>query len=635
MAKQKIQMPLGTPNKREVKREKPKGEETENLWRRRVSSALNWRRQHWNGDKNWELAYKIYRGKHWEQNDQETDILSSDNPNDRITVNVTGSTILNLVPFLYNRNITFIVKGRRPDTAVQASIQQELLNYAFENSDMQAEIKKALLDHIIIGHGIMKTGYTIEIDEARLKDQGDIVYEDFIKKDSPYVKRVSPYMFLFDPTSTTFDLRGARWCAEIFFNTYEDVISNSKYDAKVIKSIVDGEYQLSTYNEVFPEDINADTGGLSNYLKANDGSYDIPEDKLVVLYEIWDKKHKQVLVFADGCPQPLLQKPWPFEYLSEFPFVRLEFIPVPDQHYPLGLPYFVKDQQFELNRIRSSMFRHRRVFNRKYQVLDTVDNEESAKLVDSPDGTVIKVPAINAISPIQDATVGQDQMITEQYVKQDIQELTGSDALFRGGALPSRTTAGEVSARTSLFRMKLDDRVDAVDKAILAVGKQVLKHIQGNFLINRAVQIMGEQGRYWVEATSEDINAEVDVTMESVAAPKTDPVLEKQQALQLLQIALQFFPMIQQGLVKLDLNELLKYVLEKFGNKDLGRFFPAMLIANAPLQQNPVSPTGEVSNNLNANPAGLPAPGQETQDLNSLQRETGIAPIQNSGGLQL
>ena len=611
-------------------KEKPTGQDASNLWTRRIAAALRWRRQHWNGDKNWDLAFKIYRGNHWEQQDQDTNDLSSDNVNDRITVNITGSTILNLLPFLYNRRTEFFAKGRRPETEVSAQINQALLNYAFEHAGIQKQIKRAVLDSIICGHGIVKTGYIIEVDQARAKDQGEIIYEDFVKVDTPYARRISPFMFLFDPTSPTKTPEGGRWVAEIFFATYEDVIANDKYDKKVINKIESGEYTLTQYHEVFPEEINTtDAGGLSNNLKDSENIYDVPEDKVVVLYEVWDKKHRKVRIFADGCPEPLFEKAWPYEYLTEFPYVRTEFIQIPDQHYPVGIPYFVRDQQFELNRIRSTMFAHRRKFKRFYEVTEAVNPEERQKVVTVPDGGVVVVPAINSINPVQDAPLNQDQAMTEGYIKQDVQELTGSDALFRGGSLPSRTTAGEVSARTNLFRMKLDDRVEEVDSFILDIGKQILKHIQGNFIANRAVEILGEQGKYWVEATADDIAAEVDITMESVAAPKTDPVLERQQALQILQIANQMLPLVQAGLVKLDFNELLKWVLEKFGNKDIGRFFANALIPVAPLQQQPIAP----SNNLN--PAGLPDVGQAGQDVNSIQQEGGFNDVLNQSGLQL
>lgn len=614
-------------------KEKKAGENTNDLWRRRISQAFHWRRNHWNGDSNWKLAYKIYRGKHWDSMDQNSDALSSDNVNDRITVNITGSTVLNLIPFLFNRKTEFVCKPRKPSEDVQAQIQTEILNYEFTQNDLQPEIKRALYDAVICGHGIVKTGYTLEVDEAAKLKDGEITYHDFIKKDSPYIKRISPFMFLYDPTSSSFDLRGARWCAEIFFSTKADVLANGLYDKSVLNKIADGAYSLTTYEALFGDNVSDNSIGFSNNLKAKD--YDVPEDAIVILYEVWDKKFRKVYIFADGCDEPLSEKVWPYEYLLEFPFVRLDFIPIPDEHYPVGIPYFITDQQLELNRIRTTMFQHRRRFNRKYEVVASVNQDERDKLTDSPDGTCVVVPAIGSINPIQDAPIGQDQMIAEQYIKQDIADLTGADALFRGSNLPSRTTAGEVTTRSNLFRLKLDDRVDDVDNWIIRIATQVLKHIQGNYFQQRAVKIVGEQGNYWHDVTSEDIAAQVDVSMESVSAPKSDPQLDRQQALQLLQICLQFMPMIQQGLIKLNLEELLAWVLQKFGQKDIGRFFSRMLTPNAPLQEVPVNPT--TSNNLNQglSVAGLPELNQNPQEVADLKQESGLASILNQSGLQI
>lgn len=614
-----------------IKKERPAGVDTNALWTRRISRALAWRRNHWNGDSNWKIAYNAYRGKQWNDADENNN-LASDSPNDRITVNVTGSSILNLIPFLYNRKVQFIGEGKRPETEEQAKMVATLVNQSFETGRFQDELKDVIYDAAICGHGIAKTGYTLELSSAFNQEDGELEYRDFVKADSPYAKRISPFLFLFDPTSRTCDLRGARWCAEIFFVPFSDLLVDSQYDKKVLKKIESGVYEISKYADVFPQDVNADGGGLSNYLKKGDTDYDVPEDELVVCYEIWDKKFRKVFVFADGCEEPLSEKNWPYEYLNEFPFVRLEFIPVPDCHYPLGIPYMIQDQQYELNRIRTSMFQHRRRFNRKYEVADNVDEHESNKLSDGPDGTIIKVPMIGSIQPIADAPINQDQMITEQYIKQDVQELTGIDSLMRGGALPSRTTGSEVNTRTSLFRLKLDDRVDDVDGFIHAVGVQVMKHIQNNYFVERVVQLLGEKGKYWATVTAEDIKQEVDIRMESVAAPKRDPQMETQQALQLLQISQQMLPLVQQGLIKLNMEELMKWVLEKMDVRDAGRFFNAALIPNAPLQQIPIS------NNLNVPPvenvAGLPQVGQGGQVPEDLSRESGLPSTLNAFGLQ-
>jgi hypothetical protein len=187
--------------------------------------------------------------------------------------------------------------------------------------------------------------------------------------------------------------------------------------------------------------------------------------------------------------------------------------------------------------------------------------------------------------PIQDAAMSQDTLIVEQMIKEDIKNATGSDALLSGGNLPSRTTSGEVQTRTNLFRLKLDDRAEAIDNFVLEVGVQVLQHIKNNFRTERVIALLGLKAINWETLSTEDIKEEMDVSMETVAAPKVDPMVDRQQRVAIWQQSMQALPLIQAGLLKIDFNQLFAWVMESFGYKDLGRFFDFDLVVQPPLQE--------------------------------------------------
>jgi hypothetical protein len=77
----------------------------------------------------------------------------------------------------------------------------------------------------------------------------------------------------------------------------------------------------------------------------------------------------------------------------------------------------------------------------------------------------------------------------------------------------------------------------------------------------------------------------MDVSMESVAAPKVDPMVDRQQRVAIWQQSMQALPLIQAGLLKIDFNQLFAWVMESFGYKDIGRFFDFDLVVQPPLQQ--------------------------------------------------
>lgn len=588
-------------------REPKTGEDVYELWQDRFSGALGWRQNHWNGDKAWKRAYRMFRGDHWRVMMGDQDDPASDAVRDRITVNLTGSTILSFLPFLVRKNPEFLVTARRPKFLVAAAIQRAILNYEWQQRKMQKQIKRAAADMSIIGHGIIKTGFILDINEDAAKNpnaDGKISYESYIVKEAPYIKRVSPFMFLFDPEAPEHDLESSRWCAELFFKPLNDVLANKQYDPKVLKSIKDGVETPKTVQSYL-----AQTNGGNEPLFSKEELRQSDLER-VVLAEVWDKKHMKYYVFAVGVTKPLIERDWPYPYLTQFPYVMVQFIPIPDEHYALGIPRWIEDQQFELNRVRTSMFEHRRRFNRKYLALEgAVDEGEMNKLEAGPDGTVVVVRDINAVRALEEARLSSDQLQTEAVIKQDVREITGADELLRGGGLPSRTTATEVSARTNLVSLKLEDRIDAIDEFVKEICFQLLQHVKQNYITDKIMKVAGPQGVYWVNFTRDDIQGDFDIDIETTSAEKVDSTTQRAQALQILQIVTQNLQVLVQSGMQINITELFRYVFEQFGVPDLARIFPVLGIPAEPVNE-PDGTSGGAGQQVNTEvPAASLLPG--------------------------
>ena len=567
----------------EFMREAKTGDDVYELWGQRIDGALRWRQNHWNGDKAWKRAYRMFRGDHWRVMMSDQDDPSSDAVRDRITVNLTGSTILSFLPFLVRKNPEFLVTARRPKFLVAAAIQRAILNYEWQQRKMQKQIKRAAADMAIVGHGIVKTGFILDVNEDAAKNpnlDGKISYESYVVKEAPYIKRVSPFMFLFDPEAPEHDLESARWCAELFFKPLQDVLANKQYDKGVLASIKDKIETPKTVQSYLAE---GTSGGEQLFKKDELEQGDLER---VVLAEVWDKKHMKYYVFAVGVCKPLVERAWPYPYLNQFPYVMTPFIPIPDEHYALGIPRWIEDQQFELNRVRTSMFEHRRRFNRKYLALEgAVDEAEMNKLEAGPDGTIVVVRDINGVKALEEARLQSDQMQTEAVIKQDVREITGADELLRGGGLPSRTTATEVNARTNLVSLKLEDRIDQVDDFVKEICYQLIQHIKANYVTTKVMKVAGPQSTYWVEFARDDIQGDFDVDIETTSADKVDPATQRQQALQIMQIVVQNLEILQQSGLQMNISELFRYVFDTFGVKDVARIFPQFAVPAEPINE--------------------------------------------------
>lgn len=557
-------------------------------WHKKIEDALEFRNQHWNGDKAWRRFIALFRGDQWRTSKYNQSYLEpdSESPRDRITVNVTGSTVLLAKSFLVSKkNPKFIIKPRRileafevQQLAVNSLLQQETLNYEWHERNMDFQTKESVLDAVIIGHGITKTGFTRKKSTARsIKADGSIEYRDYISDEAPYLERVNPFRFLFDTEHENYrQLDSGSWCAEIIFRTRQDVLADDRFNQKIIKGIKSG---IET-----PETVSLKPADINNYRGGNAADFYNRD----ILYEVWDKKFQMFYIFMKGIEKPLYEEPWPYEYLDGFPYNKLDFIPVPNEHYGIGIPYFIEDQQLELNRVRTTMFDHRRRFNRKYLAIQgAIEPSELQKIITGETGAFAWVNQQNAVTPMMEGTIPKDSFNVEGVIKADINELSGVDKLARGGDLPSRTSAAEIQARQQYTNLKLDDRSLDVDNFYINNGRKVLQHIKANYSQDKVIQINGIKGQQWVKFTPEDIKGEFDIEMESVSAPPVDEIADRQQRIQIFQLLMQNMQIMSQAQIPINWTELFKWLLESFGEKDISKFFGTPPVPIEGQQQQP------------------------------------------------
>ena len=570
------------------------------IWLARVSLTRQARAQRRNGEKDWRRYYRWYEGEQWEDRGGLGAQVSSDNPRDTATVNKTGSIVNSIVPFLINDEIKFLLEPEKPtiDEGRGVRIQQSLLNSEWRRQRVTQQIKKCARDLVIIGHCIAKTGYTVEVDESRqIEKNGVINYADYIKQDAPWVERINPLNFVFDLSARDCTLHTARWCAEVFFVPYSDVLSNKTYDYETLGQLRSGDSSVAT--KAAFEMLGIDTRALKAMQTVT-----LPEDNLVALIRIWDRKYRNHMLFADGCPRPLFVEEWPYAYLRSFPYVKCDYIDAPNQPYGIGVMRWAEDQQLQINRARTLEQDIARKSRPRYAASDATAPEEIQKWLNGDDIVV------GDIKPLQLADLLPSFQILQQNLHRDIEEATGADALLQGGRLPSRTTAGEVGLRAKLTGLKLDQHVEDFEEFVEEIATQFLGHLKKFRTTADVIKVVGPEGAEWHEYTNEDILDDVEVDVEYFAAPKTDIELEKQQRKEILQLAVSAMPVMAERTDKIpDIPALLAWVVEAYGEKDAGRFF-------RPLMTGTGAPEGEGAGPGSGLPpalAGALAPGQFSQ----------------------
>jgi hypothetical protein len=173
-----------------------------------------------------------------------------------------------------------------------------------------------------------------------------------------------------------------------------------------------------------------------------------------------------------------------------------------------------------------------------------------------------------------------------------------------GGNLPSRTTAAEVRARSGLIGVKLDARVAVVDSFIDEIGNQVYRHLRANLSTQQVLRLQGPAGEQaWVPVSRADLEHEIDLELRSTTKEKTDPQMDRQQALQVMSTVFSALPMLQQMQAPIDVVGVFRWAMSKFEDKELEQFI------GAPLPLPPVPPSGGAAGGASVPAAGnMPDP---------------------------
>lgn len=586
-----------------VTKEQSSGEQAYKLWARRFEAVRKWRLNQKNGDLSWIQYRKLVAGEHWSV-EPEGGHAGAEDLSEKPSVNKLGSLMEDFQAFLYNRDPRWVVRPR-PSMEAQhrkaAEIQASLLNYYWVEQKMKKQAARAVGDILIIGHGIMRTGYDPSTPLVQTKPgQPSYEYEDYRSAGAPYIRRVNPFLFYWSPSATEYDLESSRWCVEVKFRPLEDIVYSQAYSNKALQKKIGNNTKAITQASSFLKAYDTKTGTMRGGAMYGDDDLISASDDPRVILEIWDKKFRKVYTMAHGIDDDVLdESAWLYDYLEGFPYIEGRYVELNDQHLAVGLPQRLKDTQLELTRNRASMVKARRQNSRV--IWGAVKNglsdpEKAIASFKSGEDDLILMERPNSITPFPSATLPPIAMEMERVLKEDMRELAGQDQLMTGGSMPSRTSAAEIRERKSIMGTKLDARVDQVNTFIHAVGRQILQHMKGNLTTNDVMLIEGIKGADgWKASMSPlEIEAETDVIVETTVKPEVDPVTDRNQRVAFLQTLGQIAAVAPQTMQQLNAPELVRWVAESFHDFPMARIFPSFSEGPTGLTPTPSPPSADI-----------------------------------------
>ena len=554
-----------------------------------VNRSKKWRSQESYED-DWKRYIDLYRGKQY----------NSNTAGDQLLVNLVFSTINVMAPSVAVNNPRFVVNARKPDSAPQAVVTEEVLNYLWRTYRYQDEFRLAVNDWLIIGHGWIKCGYKFtkppeekktNVDEGSDPDnpadvgiddrddiEGNVESEMYVYDDRPFIERISPFDMFVDPDSR--HPKEMCWVAQRIWRPRQDVNVDSRYSPTARKKVSSKSWSRWSNNQ-------GETDARDD--KPDKGSKDFCE-----IIEFYDIHRRQVCTFAmdaedaTDTDQPagqaaFLIKPKPMPYAMGQPFLMMRNYEVADHFYPMGDVCQIESLQLELNQTRSQMMNHRKRFARKWIYdKDAFDRDGEEALTSDIDNTMI--PVVNMNGSLSDVIIPMPAVITpsefydqSHLITNDIDRVSGVSDYQRGAAQTAvKRTATEAAMIQDAANSRAQDRLAKIETVLSQLGERVIGLMQQYLTGEQVARIVTMPGKAWVNYDSDFIQGEFDYEVQAGSTEPQNETFRRQSALQLVDSSM---PFLQMGVA----NPVTLYmqVLQKgFGVKDAASFIMPGAVQN-------------------------------------------------------
>lgn len=289
-------------------------------------------------------------------------------------------------------------------------------------------------------------------------------------------------------------------------------------------------------------------------------------DSLVKVWKIWDHRKKEVFLF-NGTDGEFLGKSIKWKRLPVFPLI---FDPRRRGFYPMPLFYNWRPSQDDYNEAREQLRAHRRRSKRAFQCSEEFDEEELQKLVNGPDGVVVKTVGQAKIEPIVSSAVDNSIIQTMVIAKDDFNIVSQTSSEARGEGDRVTATQASITNKYSEIRNKYDAEV--VANWLTQIGLEILLQAIDKLTLPTWIRIgVGQQPQgKSVEMVSKTFQL---ITMEqldgydfecAVTVESLSPITNQEEKNKLME----FLATIQQYPILSMSPNLIRALAERFGFKD-------------------------------------------------------------------
>lgn len=425
------------------------------------------------------------------------------------------------------------------------------------------EVEEALHESFF-SFGVIEQGYSADVvdnpnaQKPPLRDEAedgippeDQKVEKVVSREDWWIRRI-PSTFFRVSFSNKWRLEANTWVGYYEWVSLDDIKANPKYRGRTrgLRAYASGKPPSldPTADGYIPSELTATIEAGTQWRKPISGS----SRDLLLLFKVFNlRDRKRHVMLADMSRALLWDEPWDCRTISVLRFHRIL-----DSFYPLPPCYNWRSPQEERNETREMQRIHRRRFNRKYKVLDKqIKATELEKLEVGGDGSYIFVKDMNAIAPIEDASLDSSVYRNDQLAGEEFAQVSGVGGEQRSAAESKTATQAQIidtnakireTTQRELLMKFLADIVSVTGHLIqnywalpmyikTQVDLEALR--EGSPQSVEEVMKIAELVKPWQSALATDIGEPEDFSWEaSVSVESLSPVTEDRQRQQFLSL---------------------------------------------------------------------------------------------------
>lgn len=446
-----------------------------NFWQDRLHNADKAYKE-WESKFKCETLERYWEGEQWKGKKDFFNIAY--NP---YTINLLYSTIKIKLASLIFQNPSYITTPRpgksdwNLDLAVQsAQKKQDVLNTLVQNPNAKFtnNTKLSCLDSFF-RFGLLEVGYAADWrnplksrpllsddnDDVENSDTKVIRDEEVPINERMYFRRINPRRFRVSVTDYN-ELDQQDWCGyyEFYYTKY----------LKKIKGITTPT-DLDDARYISSDRANTLAGYAISGSKDPDIINLLASGSITKVWHIWDiVAGKRILLDDNSCKEM-----WSGDF-ERLPLIDLRWDLRTTGWFPMPPAFQWLSPQDEINEAREQTRSFRRRFTRKFQVVKGgADPEAQEKFVSGPDGVLIEVNQLDAISPISNPEQGPTAENALIIAKDDFNIISGTSAESRGGQSDRETAT---HAKIVDARSQIRESAEQLDFSsfLIRIGRETL-----------------------------------------------------------------------------------------------------------------------------------------------------------------